>query len=74
MVSPFSEDKYKKGVATLKNNKVAGRDDVLGEQLKNLGPKASQMAARNVKQLLHRQQDPNNMEIIQDYRHTETRE
>ena len=32
------------------------------------------MAAHNVKQLLHRQQDPNNMEIIQDYRHTETRE
>ena len=34
----------------------------------------SQMAARNVKQLLHRQQDPNNMETIQDYRHTENRE
>ena len=32
------------------------------------------MAARNVKQLIHRQQDPNNMETIQDYRHTETRE
>ena len=32
------------------------------------------MAARNVKQLLHRQQDPNNIETIQDYRHTETRE
>ena len=32
------------------------------------------MAARNVKQLLHRQLDPNNMETIQDYRHTETRE
>ena len=56
MVSPFSEDEYRKGVATLKNNKAAGRDDVLVEQLKNLGPKA------------------NNMETIQDYRHTETRE
>ena len=30
MVSPFSEDEYRKGVATLKNNKAAGRDDVLG--------------------------------------------
>ena len=37
MVSPFSEDEYRKGVATLKNNKAAGRDDVLVEQLKNLG-------------------------------------
>ena len=32
------------------------------------------MAARNVKQLLHRQQDPNNVETIQDYGHTETME
>ena len=40
MVSPFSEDEYRKGVATLKYNKVAGRDDVLVEQLKNLGPNA----------------------------------
>ena len=40
MVSPFSEDEYRKGVAILKNNKAAGRDDVLVEQLKNLGPNA----------------------------------
>ena len=40
MVSPFSEDEYRKGVATLKNNKAAGRDDVLVEQLKNLNPNA----------------------------------
>ena len=40
MVSPFCEDEYRKGVATLKNNKAAGRDDVLVEQLKNLGPNA----------------------------------
>ena len=40
MVSPFSEDEYRKGVATLKNNKAASRDDVLVEQLKNLGPNA----------------------------------
>ena len=38
MVLPFSEDEYRKEVATLKNNKTAGRDDVLVEQLKNLGP------------------------------------
>ena len=40
MVSPFSKDEYRKGVATLKNNKAADRDDVLVEQLKNLGPNA----------------------------------
>ena len=31
---------YNKGVAALKNNKAAGRDDILVEQLKHLGPKA----------------------------------
>ena len=40
MVSPFSEEEYRRGVAVLKNNKAAGRDDILVEQLKNLGPKA----------------------------------
>ena len=40
MVYPFSEEKYKKEVAILNNNKASGRDDVLVEQLKNLGPKA----------------------------------
>ena len=40
MVYPFIEEEYKKGVALLKNNKAAGRDNVLVEQLKNLGPKA----------------------------------
>ena len=40
MVYSFSEEKYRKGVAILKNNKAAGRGDDLVEQLKNLGPKA----------------------------------
>ena len=40
MVSPLSEDEYRKGVATLKNSKAAGRDDVLVEELTNLGPNA----------------------------------
>ena len=39
MVYPFSEKEYRKGVAILKN-KASGRDDVLVEQLKNLGPKS----------------------------------
>ena len=33
-VYPFSEDEYNKGVAALKNNEAADRDDILVEQLK----------------------------------------
>ena len=33
-LSPISEEEYKKGIATLKNKKAAGIDDVLVEQLK----------------------------------------
>ena len=40
MLSPFSEDEYRKAVATLKDNKAVSRDDVLVEQVKNLGPNA----------------------------------
>ena len=40
MVYPSSKEEYRKGVALLKNNKAAGRDDVLVEQLINVGPKA----------------------------------
>ena len=39
-VYPFSEGEYNKGVAALKNDKAAGRDDILVEQLKHIVPKA----------------------------------
>ena len=39
MVYLFSEEENRRGIATLKNNKTAGIDDVLVEQLKNLWPK-----------------------------------
>ena len=41
MVHLFSEEEYRKGIVALKNNKAAGRDDVLVEELKHLGPKAN---------------------------------
>ena len=69
MAHPFSEEEYKKGIAALKNNKAAGRDDVLVEQLKHLG--------QNANKWLHtmlRKQDPQDMETIQDYCHTQARE
>ena len=39
LVSALSEEEYRKGIAALKYNKAAGIDDVLMEQLKNLGPR-----------------------------------
>ena len=39
----FSEEEYKKGTAALKNNKAAGRDDVLVEQLKHPVKKANKL-------------------------------
>ena len=40
LVSVFNEEEYRKGIAVLTYNKAAARDDVLVEQLKNLGPRA----------------------------------
>ena len=39
LVFPFTEEEYKKGIATLKNNKTVGIDDVLVEQ-KKIEPRA----------------------------------
>ena len=41
MAHPFSEEEYKKVIAAMKNNKAAGRYDVVVEQLKHLGQKAN---------------------------------
>ena len=40
LVYPFTEEEYRKGIATLKNNKAACIDDVLVEQLKHRGLRA----------------------------------
>ena len=40
LVYPFTEEEYRKAIATLKNNKAAGIDHVLVEHLTDLGPKA----------------------------------
>ena len=47
MVYPFSEEEYRKDIATLKNNKTAGIDDVLVVQLKNSGSKTHKCNANN---------------------------
>ena len=39
MVSAFSEEEYRKGIAALKYNNASGIDDILVEHLKNLGPR-----------------------------------
>ena len=41
MAHPLSEEEYRKGITELKNNKAAGKHDVLVEQLKHPGPKAN---------------------------------
>ena len=40
LVYPFNEEEYRKGIATLNNNKAAGIDYVLVKQLTHLGPRA----------------------------------
>ena len=60
-------------MATLKNNKAAGIDDVLVEQLNNLGPNTHMTACKS-QQMLHSEQYPKNMEEIKDHRHIKTRE
>ena len=40
LVFAISEEEYRKGITALKNNKAASINDILVEQLKNLGPKA----------------------------------
>ena len=50
MVCPFCEEEYRRGIAALNNNMAVGIDNVLLEQLINLGPKThknSQVAACN---------------------------
>ena len=52
-VYPFSEGEYNKGVAALKNNKADGRDDILVEQLKHIGPKAHKWLLTMFNIMLH---------------------
>ena len=41
LTSPFTMEELMKGIKILKNNKAAGLDDMLCEQIKHLGPKAT---------------------------------
>ena len=74
MVHPFSEEEYKKGIAALKNNKAADRDDVLVDQLKHLGQKANKWLHKMLNVCFTGNKDPQDMVTIQDYRHTQARE
>ena len=71
LVTAFSEEEYRKGIAALKNNKAAGIDDILVDQLKNLGPKSHTWLHTMLNTYFI---DPLDMEAIKDYRHTEARE
>ena len=58
LVYPFPEEEYRKGLATLKNNKAAGIDDVLVEQLKHLGPRAHRWLHSMLNMCFTEKQDP----------------
>ena len=73
LVSAFSEEEYRKGIAALKNNKAAGIGDILVEKLKNLGPKAHKWLHTMLNTCFIENKSPK-MEAIKDYRHTEARE
>ena len=69
MVYPFSEA-YRKGVVILKNNKTAGRDDVLVEQLNNIGRKAHRWLLTIINKCFMENKIPP-LWTVQEYRHTE---
>ena len=46
LVLVFSEEEYRKGIEALKYNKASGKDDILVEQLKNIGPIAHKWLQR----------------------------
>ena len=58
----------------LKKNKAAGRDNLLVEQLKHLGPKAHKWLLTMLNICFMENKIPTHMETIQDHRHIETRE
>ena len=68
LVLPFPREEHKKGIATLQNKKAVGIDDVLVEQLKNLGPRAHRLL--NVCSTENR--NTQSMEAIKDHCNTET--
>ena len=66
---PFQQGRVQESNGINKDKK-AGRDDVLVEQLKIIGPKAK-VAAGSAQQMIHGKYDPNHMETVPEYRHTE---
>ena len=47
MALPFSEEEYKTSIAAMKNNKAAGRDDVMVDQLKQDAQQLQALARRH---------------------------
>ena len=68
---PFSKEEYRRGIATLKNNKAAGIDDVRVEQLKDHGPKTHKWLLAMLNNCFTQNKIPT---IWRKSRHTKTRE
>ena len=72
LVFPFTEEYYKKGKVTLKNKKAAGIDDVLVEQLKNLGPRAHRRLHSMLNVCITKKTNTQSMEVSDNHCNTET--
>ena len=74
VVSAFSEEEYRKGIAALKYNKTAGHRRRTGGATKEPRTQSSQVVANNAQQMPYRELDPKALETIEEYRHIEARE
>ena len=73
MVYPFSEEEYNRCIAALKNKKAAGIDDVLVEQLNNLGHKTHKWLLGMLNNCFIQNRIPTIWREIKDHHHIETR-
>ena len=72
MTSPCTMEELMKGINILKNNKAAGLDGMLCEQIKHLGSKSNGMAKRDDEQHLRVKEVSNAVVQVQSDCYPET--
>ena len=71
LASPFLKEELLKGINALKNNKAAGLDDMLCEQIKTLWTSYSTMAVEDDEQHIGNTEVPKDMEEVKSDSNTE---